>query len=113
MVVQGAVHWPVWVYCTQHLSHLLTVINSSVNFYIYCYKHHCHCAASHRPSLTLTTQVSRSSGGYRLLLFKFRQPCWPWRMRKKTQTNQVQDMNFLGCRILNCTVMNDYTDCDT
>ena len=58
MLVQGAVHWPVWVYCTQHLSHLLTVINSSVNFYIYCYKHHCHCAASHRPSLTLTTQVS-------------------------------------------------------
>lgn len=39
---QGAVgkdiHWPVWVYCTQYLSHWLTVINSSVNFYIYCYK---------------------------------------------------------------------------
>jgi len=32
--------WPPWVQYTIHLSHLLTVINSSVNFYIYFLKHH-------------------------------------------------------------------------
>ena len=29
------VHWPEWVDCFTYLSHLLTVFNSSVNFYIY------------------------------------------------------------------------------
>jgi hypothetical protein len=31
--------WPPWVQYTTHLSHLLTVINASVNFYIYFLKH--------------------------------------------------------------------------
>jgi hypothetical protein len=32
--------WPPWVQYTTHFSHLLTVINSSVNFYIYFLKHY-------------------------------------------------------------------------
>ena len=32
--------WPPWVQYTTHFSHLLTVINSSVNFYIYALKHY-------------------------------------------------------------------------
>ena len=32
--------WPPWVQYTTFISHLLTVINSSVNFYIYFLKHH-------------------------------------------------------------------------
>ena len=31
--------WPPWVQCTTQFSHLLTVFNSTVNFYIYFLKH--------------------------------------------------------------------------
>merc|ERR1711879_951241 len=67
---QGAVgkdiHWPVWVYCTQYLSHWLTVINSSVNFYIYCYKQYRSKLGwiFHRTrhnTTTMTTQVRTTS----------------------------------------------------
>ena len=34
------VHWPEWVDCFTYLSHLLTVFNSSVNFYIYYFIRH-------------------------------------------------------------------------
>ena len=32
-------HWPPWIEVASNLSHLLTVFNSSVNFYIYLAKH--------------------------------------------------------------------------
>ena len=31
--------WPPWVESVTHISHFLMVVNSSVNFYIYCFKH--------------------------------------------------------------------------
>ena len=31
--------WPPWVESVTHISHFLMVFNSSVNFYIYCFKH--------------------------------------------------------------------------
>ena len=31
--------WPTWVHRTSQVSHLLTVFNSSTNFYIYLAKH--------------------------------------------------------------------------
>ena len=31
--------WPFWVELTSNMAHLLAVINSSVNFYIYLFKH--------------------------------------------------------------------------
>ena len=31
--------WPPWVESVTHISHFLMVVNSSVNFYIYCIKH--------------------------------------------------------------------------
>ena len=32
--------WPPWVESTTHISHFLMTVNSSVNFYIYCFKHY-------------------------------------------------------------------------
>ena len=34
-VCQENMQWPGWVYKTSQVSHLLTVLNSSINFYIY------------------------------------------------------------------------------
>jgi hypothetical protein len=31
--------WPPWVESVTHISHFLTTLNSSVNFYVYCFKH--------------------------------------------------------------------------
>jgi len=31
--------WPTWVEAVTHISHFLTTFNSSVNFYVYCFKH--------------------------------------------------------------------------
>ena len=31
--------WPPWIESLTHISHFLTTLNSSVNFYIYCFKH--------------------------------------------------------------------------
>ena len=31
--------WPSWIESLTHISHFLTTLNSSVNFYIYCFKH--------------------------------------------------------------------------
>ena len=31
--------WPPWVESVTHISHFLTTLNSSVNFYVYCLKH--------------------------------------------------------------------------
>ena len=31
--------WPIWIESLTHISHFLTTLNSSVNFYIYCFKH--------------------------------------------------------------------------
>ena len=31
--------WPTWIESLTHISHFLTTLNSSVNFYIYCFKH--------------------------------------------------------------------------
>jgi len=45
-IQQGAIisaadlHWPLWIVYITEVSHLLTVINSSVNFYIYCFKNY-------------------------------------------------------------------------
>lgn len=38
-VVKGQVSWPPWVEIITNVSHLMTVFNSSVNFYIYLAKH--------------------------------------------------------------------------
>ena len=35
----GKIVWPSWIEITTQFSHLLTVFNSSVNFYIYFAKH--------------------------------------------------------------------------
>ena len=34
------IHWPSWIESITHISHFLTVFNSSVNFYIYCLTHY-------------------------------------------------------------------------
>ena len=31
--------WPVWIESLTNISHFLTTLNSSANFYIYCFKH--------------------------------------------------------------------------
>ena len=31
--------WPTWIESLTHISHFLTTLNSSVNFYVYCFKH--------------------------------------------------------------------------
>jgi len=73
-IQQGAVgksiHWPPWVYCTQYLSHLLTVINSSVNFYIYCYKQYRSRLGQmfHRTRHNTTTMTTQVSNGYNDLM---------------------------------------------
>ena len=52
--------WPSWVGSVTQMSHLLTVLNSSVNFYIYQAKHYKgQSSAARRPnrSSVLSTQV--------------------------------------------------------
>ena len=73
------------MYCTQYLSHLLTVINSSVNFYIYCYKQYRSRLGQmfHRTrqnTTSMTTQVGNSN--YDLIpgsiIINLRQLCCVW-----------------------------------
>ena len=57
---QDSLVWPSWVGSVTQMSHLLTVLNSSVNFYIYQAKHYKRqSSAARRPnrSSVLSTQV--------------------------------------------------------
>ena len=38
--------WPSWIESLTHISHFLTTLNSSVNFYIYCFKHFSNSSSS-------------------------------------------------------------------
>ena len=40
--------WPTWIESLTHISHFLTTFNSSVNFYIYCFKHFSNSSSNSR-----------------------------------------------------------------
>ena len=42
--------WPSWIESLTHISHFLTTLNSSVNFYIYCFKHFSNSSSSNTSS---------------------------------------------------------------
>jgi len=52
-------HWPPWIELVTHISHLMTVFNSSVNFYIYFAKHWRIILGRPEPSATNHTEVMR------------------------------------------------------
>ena len=56
---QEKIHWPGWVHSISQVSHLLTVFNSSINFYIYLAKQGCSklIPASYFTRLELTDMV--------------------------------------------------------
>ena len=57
---EGAqLHWPPWIELVTHISHLMTVFNSSVNFYIYFAKHWRIILGRPEPSATNHTEVMR------------------------------------------------------
>ncbi len=60
VLLQGELVWPAWVQYVTHLSHLFTVLNSSVNFFIYLLKH---------PSLFLG--AVRSASATALVSYRF------------------------------------------
>jgi len=52
-------HWPPWIELVTHISHLMTVFNSSVNFYIYFAKHWRIILGRPEPSATNHTEHMR------------------------------------------------------
>ena len=57
-LIQADLVWPPWVQYTVQFSHLLTTINSSVNFYIYTLKHY----TGHLPRDILPRHWARQGG---------------------------------------------------